>query len=152
MSSDSKLIVTNSSLYKNFIDHKCDEIFKVNHSSLIVNMNALYIPMFQIMDIANKNKLPCILKDIFLKTPVFVSIQNAISNIKFNAMIDELQNDVNLIFTEGFPAFETKITNIFTEIEKEQNEYNELITKIHNCSQKISNLHSDNVMLDNTNE
>lgn len=74
------------------------------------------------------------------------------SDIEFNAMIDELQNDVDLIFTEGFSAFETKITNIFTEIEKEQKEYNELITKIHNCSQKISNLHADNVMLDNTNE
>ena len=111
------------------------------------NMNALYIPMFQIMDIANETKLPCILKDIFSKTPVFESIQNAMSNgsnIEFNAMMDELQNDVDLILTEGFPAFETKITNLFTEIENEKKEYDELIANIHNCTKQINELVNDN--------
>ena len=150
---ESKPIVTYSSLYKNFIDHKCDEMFKVHHSSVIVNMNALYIPMFQIMDIANETKLPCILKDIFSKTPVFESIQNAMSNgsdIEFNAMMDELQNDVDLILTEGFPAFETKITNLFTEIENEKNEFEALMNKISDCTKQMKELAAEATNLTTT--
>jgi len=147
--SESTPIFTYSRLYKNLIEHKCDEMFKVHNPSIITNMNALYIPMFQIMDIANEKKLPCILKDIFVHIANYEEIIRIITSnsagIEFNDMIDELQKDVDLILTEGFPSFETKITNLFTEIEKEQKEYNELISKIHDCTKQINELVVDNI-------
>jgi hypothetical protein len=146
----SKSIFTYSRLYNNFIEHKCDEMFKVHHSSIIANMNALYIPMFQIMDIANENKLPCILKNIFVHIPNNEDINRIINendtNIEFNNMIDELQVDVDLILTEGFLAFENKLTKLIYEINKEQNQYNELITQIHNCTDKLHKLKFDNLL------
>ena len=148
MSSESTPIFTYSRLYKNFIDHKCDEMFKVHNPSVIDNMNALCIPMFQIMDFTNEKKLPCILKDIFVKIPNYEEIKRIITSngacIDFNDMMDELQKDVDLILTEGFPAFEAKITNLFTEIENEKKEYDELIANIHNCTKQINELVNDN--------
>ena len=149
MSSESTPIFTYSRLYKNFIDNKCDEMFKVHYSGVIANLNALYIPMFQIMDIANEKKLPCVLKDIFVHIANYEEIKRIITSngagIEFNDMMDELQVDVNLILTEGFPAFEDKITKLFSEIEQEKKEYDELISKIHNCTNKLNEIASDNL-------
>ena len=152
----SEPIFTYSRLYNTFINHKCDELFKVHHPSVITNMNAMYEPVFKIMDIANQKQIPCILKDIFNQIPNYEEIKQIISNTcedaDFNELLDELQKDVDLINAEGYPAFETKIKALFDEIVQEQKEYEELIGKIGDCSQKISNLFANNVMLDSTNE
>jgi peptidoglycan hydrolase CwlO-like protein len=131
-------------------------MFKVHHPYEIDNMNSLYVPMFQIMDIANQKQLPCILKDIFNQVPNYEEIKQIISNtcedVEFYEVLDELQKDVDLILTEGFQAFETKIKALFDKIEEDDKKWNTLMTKIDECKQKINNLNDDTMMLDSTNE
>lgn len=141
--------LTYSIMYNNLMDKFSDDL-KLRHNSVFDNMNALYIPLFQVMDIANEKKISCGIKDIYAKMPFYESLQNTIksndSGVEFDEMMDEMQSDVDLILTKGFPAFETKIINLIDEIEEEDKQHKELIAKINNCASEIRNLRRDKVL------
>ena len=118
-------------------------------------MNTLYNPLFHIMDIAQSQNLPCVLKDIMDKLPEFDVLKTVLNNQNldedFDGLIDELQKDVNLILEKGFPAFETKLLNLFAEIEQDEIDFTKLMDNINKCSNEIKNLCADTILANQSN-
>ena len=149
-------MVSYSQKYKNFIDtnQQC-VLFKIKHSSVITNMDALYVQLFHIMDIAKGMNLPCVLKDILTLLPEFtaftIMLKKNIPEDDFDGLIDELQNDVNLILDKGFVAFESKLLNLFAEIEQDEIDFKKLIDNIDKCTSEIKNLNTDTILANQSN-
>jgi hypothetical protein len=149
-------LVSYSQQYKNFIENtpRCLE-FKEKYNSVITNMNTLYNPLFHIMDIAQSQNLPCVLKDIMDTLPEFDVLKTVLNNQNldedFDGLLDEMQKDVNLILEKGFPAFEIQLLNLFAEIEHEESKLNDLIEKINKCTNEIKNLCADTILENKSN-
>ena len=97
---------------------------------------SLYELLFQIMDIAMAMNEPCILKNIIQSTLAKSILTKSILGKLFSQtpdttdvdeLLEELQNDVDLIQTNGFGAFEQKIIDMFNEFEEDNKQFAKLI-------------------------
>lgn len=157
-----------SQQWQHFLDVKGKD-FVEKYPEIITNMNALYINVFKIMDIAKEKNIPCKLNDISHLIPGFEEFYNMLKSDnendsdndddndntevkdEFDSLLDEMQTDIDLILEKGFAAFEEKTLNVFAEIVQEDKDFENLIGKINNFSTEIRNLHADNILANQSN-